>query len=279
MRPSRATDDAGNLVAVSIDPDNHQISIIGPSTLPNMLFVEELSVPNPSIHMFEQGTVNARFVRLAVPTLVNGPIPSSIAMVRATGRAPRANDPVCELSGGPNPNSRFNCRLVLRCHGEVIYGLNNSGYNDCTVTDERSIAGATDTGTTAENSDPRVDLDMAEGRLIVSDVSARGEWSASFDLIDPPSCGASQAYAGSVLSGGTTSEFRITPAGESTSMTLHGRVEPMNGADASGCPWNALAYDNPFEGQARVRLFFGPRARSIAGYVGSDGEAAWAFAP
>ncbi len=261
-------DAAGQPSTLNVDTSRHTLHLDGAP-----LFVEELSVPDATITDFERDEVVESLVRLAVPTMVSGSIPVAIAMVRGTGRAPRAADPVCELTAGPGDSSDFSCRVLLRCHGETLYGLGTSGWNHCAVR-EGAIVGASDGGTTPEDGDPRLELALDEGRLVVVDVGDAGEWSATFELITDPRLRRDVEYAGGYRSesGPESGAWTIRPFATPAGMTFDGEGVPVP-ATAASFGSGELA----IQLVETERLAFGRGGRAIAGHV--EGRAVWGFAP
>lgn len=108
-----------------------------------------------------------------------------------TGDAPVAADAECELILEPTASGRYDCRAVLRCDGEVVYGAGTTGWNECTWRDGQMSA-ITDDGTSAENSDPR--FIVREGEIEVGEE----DWTAHFL---PAPRDAAGTYAGGYLDG------------------------------------------------------------------------------
>ncbi len=75
----------------------------------------------------------------------------------------------CDLAIRRTTNPSFNCRILLRCGDELVYGLADSGYNACRGDDVRSFSDAEDRHGTRTDGDPRLELDLRRGRVIVSD--------------------------------------------------------------------------------------------------------------
>ncbi|MCA9604494.1 MAG: hypothetical protein KC619_02795 [Myxococcales bacterium] len=261
------TDGDGATVRVVVSGSQHRLSF-GETEL----FVEELSVPDPDGPPAALAAVPQTVVRLAVPFDVTGWLPVSIGVTRGTGRAPRPQDPVCEVTGGPSLTTGYNCRLLLRCRGELVYGLGDTGYDDCTLRDGAIVA-AHDDGTTPENSDPRFDLDMDSGRLVVSDVNEDGEpWSATFDMIVDPRLRADVLYTGGyVAEDGTRGSFSIRPFGTPATVTFDGESRAL--AVTAG-DFGAGQY--LVQGERQEPLAFGRGGRAIAGHL--DGRTVWGFA-
>ncbi len=263
----RGVDGSGAATNLTVVTHDHSLALGG-----DPLFVEELSVPDPDVAPVSLAAVATPLVRLAVPVDVSGWLPVAIGVTRGTGRAPRPHDPVCEVTGGPPLSSGFNCRVLLRCRGELIYGRDGTGFNDCTLRDGEIVA-ANDTGTTAENSDPRFDLDLDRGRLVVSDVNEQGEpWSATFDLITDPRLRADVTFEGGyVAEDGARGTFSIRPFATPATATFDDETQTLT---ATAGRFGSGEY--VVQGETTERLFFGRGARAIAGHL--DGRTVWGFA-
>ena len=75
----------------------------------------------------------------------------------------------CDIAIRRTRHPRFNCRVMLRCGDELVYGLADSGYNRCRGRDVRSFTGAEDSDPTRADGDPRMLLDLREGRIVITD--------------------------------------------------------------------------------------------------------------
>jgi hypothetical protein len=86
-----------------------------------------------------------------------------------SGDAPASVGDVCSVSVRPaNSVRRTNCRVVVRCGEETLYGRTGAGYAHCDVRDG-TPASATDMGDTSDDGDPILTLNLTAGNLIVSD--------------------------------------------------------------------------------------------------------------
>ena len=101
----------------------------------------------------------------------------------STGRSDVPVSAPCTVTVEPVARG-FNCRVRVTCAGQLIYGAGQAGYNNCIVTGappQQSIS-ANDTGSTAEDGDPRLSLDTAAATATVSDAPSRGPWTVSVTL-------------------------------------------------------------------------------------------------
>ncbi len=62
----------------------------------------------------------------------------------------------------------LNCRIRIRCHGDLVYGLSGAGFNNCRRTGDDFVF-AHDSSGTRRDGDPRMFFDLEAGRVIVSD--------------------------------------------------------------------------------------------------------------
>lgn len=75
----------------------------------------------------------------------------------------------CSVSVQRTSHAAYNCRVTIRCGDELIYGLADSGYNECRGGSEAEFVGAQDRYPTRADGDPRMMLDLTNGRAIVAD--------------------------------------------------------------------------------------------------------------
>jgi uncharacterized membrane protein len=75
----------------------------------------------------------------------------------------------CAVSVQRTSHAAYNCRVTIRCGEELIYGLADSGYNECRGGSEADFVGAEDRYPTRADGDPRMMLDLTNGRAIVAD--------------------------------------------------------------------------------------------------------------
>ncbi|MBX3271755.1 MAG: hypothetical protein KF729_15920 [Sandaracinaceae bacterium] len=268
LQPLEGRDRAGRPTRLAVDTGRHELSLGDVR-----MFVEELSVPEAPEERGTPSAVSEPILRLAVPTEVSGPIPDAIAIVRGTGRAPRARDPVCELTAGPAVSSTFSCRVLLRCRGELIYGAGTSGYNRCVVRGG-AVVTANDGGSSRVDTDPRLELDLDRNHLVVSDEGDRGEWSVTFQLLADPRVGPDVTYDGRFRAAdGRSGRFTLRPFGSPPVLAFDQAREPLAAtAGRFGSGEYAILRES-----GRVHLAFGRGGRAIAGAL--EGRAVWGFAP
>lgn len=89
-------------------------------------------------------------------------------VVQAVGSAPANEGDDCAVEVTPVRGAYFNCRIRVSCRNEVLYGLPGAGYNTCRL-EEGAVRTAEDRNGTRRDGDPRMFLDLQEGRVVVSD--------------------------------------------------------------------------------------------------------------
>lgn len=110
------------------------------------------------------------------------PVDRAGVVERVTGAgAPVAVGESCSLRVVEPPDSRFNCRVFLRCGGELLYGGGSTGYTTCTTNERRPTAGH-DGASSADDGDAMLDLDLDAARVVVGDRAEDGAWSAIVQL-------------------------------------------------------------------------------------------------
>jgi len=62
----------------------------------------------------------------------------------------------------------LNCRIRIRCNGDLVYGLSGAGFNNCRRDGELFVF-AHDHNGTRRDGDPRMFFDLRAGRIIISD--------------------------------------------------------------------------------------------------------------
>lgn len=92
---------------------------------------------------------SGRVIASRGPTLARTGDTCSVEVVRASGRV-------------------LNCRIRVRCNGDLVYGLSDAGFNRCREVEDRLVF-AHDHNGTRRDGDPRLFFDLDAGRLIVSD--------------------------------------------------------------------------------------------------------------
>lgn len=89
-------------------------------------------------------------------------------VVQAVGSVPANEGDDCAVEVTPVRGAYFNCRIRVLCRGEVLYGLPGAGYNTCGMQDG-AVRTAQDWNGTRRDGDPKLFLDLGEGRVVVSD--------------------------------------------------------------------------------------------------------------
>lgn len=89
-------------------------------------------------------------------------------VLAARGPTMARNGDACSVEVVRVDNAFVNCRIRVRCSGDLVYGLSGAGYNICRQEGERLVF-AHDSNGTRRDGDPRMFFDLATGRVIVSD--------------------------------------------------------------------------------------------------------------
>lgn len=74
----------------------------------------------------------------------------------------------CVVRVEPTLGRRHNCRVVVRCDDQTIYGAKGNGYTDCEMVQGAPMRAHDKEGTAAEG-DPILKMDLATGQVEVSD--------------------------------------------------------------------------------------------------------------
>jgi hypothetical protein len=251
------------------------------------LFVEDLSVPVHGAPFFLANQGRVADVRqslrmLAVPTRVEGDVPLQILRAQTSGRSPAPFEPTCELSADAVPASSHNCRLLLRCDGAVFYGRDNSGYNDCQLRDG-AVIGAHDSEMTAQDTDPRVVLDVDTRSLEIADDEG-GFWSVTFALAQHPGCDLGGDWRGVAFAQADapfdwTLSAETGPSPVATSLRWTGG--PFDGANETGTATldceTGRVHLRTDDGLRSYALSYGPGFRSLAGGWWGEDDASGAM--
>jgi hypothetical protein len=96
------------------------------------------------------------------PTLYDGRVVTSRGPTMA-----RAGDE-CLVEVSRTDDSYLNCRIRIRCSGDLVYGLSGAGYNNCRQEGDRFVS-ADDHAGTRRDGDPRMFLDIEAGRVVIRD--------------------------------------------------------------------------------------------------------------
>lgn len=91
------------------------------------------------------------------------------------GRVVAARGPTMAIDGGTcsvevqeADGAFLNCRIRIRCNGDLVYGLSGAGFNNCRREGSRFVF-AHDHNGTRRDGDPRMFFDLHAGRIIISD--------------------------------------------------------------------------------------------------------------
>lgn len=91
------------------------------------------------------------------------------------GRVVAARGPTMAQDGGncsvevrEADGAFLNCRIRIRCNGDLVYGLSGAGFNNCRREGNLFIF-AHDHNGTRRDGDPRMFFDLRAGRIIISD--------------------------------------------------------------------------------------------------------------
>jgi hypothetical protein len=99
---------------------------------------------------------------------IGEPIVYEGRVVAARGPTMTRAGETCTVEIRATDTSTLNCRIRVRCSGDLVYGLSGSGYNQCRQTGERFVF-AHDHSGTRRDGDPRMFFDLEAARVIVSD--------------------------------------------------------------------------------------------------------------
>jgi len=105
-----------------------------------------------------------------------------------TGTPPVAAGTACQVIVNPVSAGGFTCRIQIICNGQMLYGGGTTGFAHCGVAPgPDGLVGVTaqDTATTPQDRDPAVDLRLAEGRVILSDMAGSALWSITIEVPRP----------------------------------------------------------------------------------------------
>jgi hypothetical protein len=100
----------------------------------------------------------------------------------AVGNAPAAVGSTCEIDVGPG-DGPFNCRAIVTCGGNVVYGAGTTGYSNCLV-DPTGQVTFTDAETSPTSGDPVLTLPIGAGSGTMTDTTPAGTWVVTFTF--PP---------------------------------------------------------------------------------------------
>jgi len=75
---------------------------------------------------------------------------------------------LCGVEVSEADGAFLNCRIRIRCSGDLVYGLSGAGFNHCRREGSRFVF-AHDHEGTRRDGDPRMFFDLHAGRIIISD--------------------------------------------------------------------------------------------------------------
>ncbi|MCC6876365.1 MAG: hypothetical protein IT378_18815 [Sandaracinaceae bacterium] len=120
-------------------------------------------------------------------------------VVVARGPTVARTGDACEVEVHGANGAYLNCRIRIRCGGDLVYGLSGAGYNHCRREEERFVFAHDHAGTRADG-DPRMFFDLQTGRIVISDDEPDVE--VLVDLLHAPPGYAGPSAAGSEELGG-----------------------------------------------------------------------------
>lgn len=122
----------------------------------------------------------------------NRAVPAAAPVLERSGRVSAVTGPAPHIVGAPCAlrvvrvsGGRYDCMVRLACDGRPLYGndATNDGYNDCAEDEAGRPVRASDPRTSAEDTDPALELDIPGGRATVRDATSAGEpWTVSVAL-------------------------------------------------------------------------------------------------
>lgn len=89
-------------------------------------------------------------------------------VVAARGPTMAVHGATCSVEVRRADGAFLNCRIRIRCNGDLVYGLSGAGFNNCRREGERFVF-AHDHNGTRRDGDPRMFFDLLAGRIIISD--------------------------------------------------------------------------------------------------------------
>lgn len=108
-------------------------------------------------------------------------IKSKAALASSKGALPFTGKS-CELRISPGM-STHNCIVRLECNAKIVFGLNDTGWEDCTLDASGAPVAVSDTKPTPQDHDPELTVDMNAKTAVLADELANGtSYSASFTL-------------------------------------------------------------------------------------------------
>ncbi|MEM1415088.1 MAG: hypothetical protein AAGH15_09320 [Myxococcota bacterium] len=131
-----------------------------------------------------QERASQRFLRRQLDAGVPAVVPQTfrLQLEHASGDLELPEGETCELRLLPVRTARFSCLARVRCGDAILYpdGAQRAGYVRCEG--EGLHLRASDEGTTPEDGDPRLAIDLWEGSVLVSD-EGRSDFSARLSWV------------------------------------------------------------------------------------------------
>ncbi len=123
-------------------------------------FDPQMAAMRRSFHVEEDGGVPLPFY----------PTEREASLVSTEGVLSVSPGARCQIRVLPVRTGQFNCLVRVVCDGQVLYPnrAQTAGYVPCELEDGRPIS-ARDTGHSALDGDPRIQLDLAQGTVTISD--------------------------------------------------------------------------------------------------------------
>lgn len=161
---------------IAIDTSQHQGSVWSDNvpTFRVELRLEPLSVPRTGEPLIDPEN---RKERLAETVVRTGTV------TKLEGTPGVAAGAVCSVEVSPNAGNH-NCRIRVRCGGKLFYGDGESGFNQCELKEGR-IGRLLDERPSSQDTDPTLDMDLAENTVIVAD-DAPQAWKLTIGLARAP---------------------------------------------------------------------------------------------
>jgi hypothetical protein len=97
-----------------------------------------------------------------------------------SGSSPVRTGASCALRVTPTRKDK-ECLARLRCGATMLYGKGTTGVAECTV-EGKKILRVLDDSPTPRGGDPRIDIDPAAGKAVVSDEIGATKWSVTVEL-------------------------------------------------------------------------------------------------
>lgn len=86
----------------------------------------------------------------------------------------------CAVEVTPVNDGMFDCRVAVRCGDQVLYGDTSTGYNFCGPVPSRVV----DANFTRDDGDPRLELDLASGSVVIEERVGLGVQRVELQITD-----------------------------------------------------------------------------------------------